>query len=225
MAKITATATEVAAARAFLKFLGADWHSDQLILAVLAWARGASGKLSGSLGLNPFHVRRFKDTFAIHVGGTAATFTSLSAAFVAAAKALKYMAGLGGPDQQGYKDILLSLKSGSAGEFLNAVAMSAWSPSHYGLTIDPETGKIGGKNKLGDIYNNFAGLITPEAQAAADAENAKRQREYQAAKEAAAKEGRRPHVLNPPIIGRDYTNAWAADRFYRARHKAYEPPD
>src|SRR5690348_1813908 len=88
------SAQEVEAARAFLKFLGRDWHNNQLVLAVVAWARVASGRLSGSLGNNPFRLYKKGSQYVPYgYGGThAASFTSLTQSFIAAAKALKYLA-------------------------------------------------------------------------------------------------------------------------------------
>lgn len=237
-----ASAQEVIAARAFLKYLGRDWRSNQLVLAVIAWARVASGRLSGSLGNNPFHIRMLNGRYlAPNYGGKLVAFSSLTQGFVAAARALKYMAS-SMPSSYGFSNILLSLKSGQAGEFLNAVATSFWSSyvhsngerdsSHYGLRIDWTTGKVTGTNRLISFYSTYTGLITPEAEAEARAAKAKYEAEKRAweaqeraRKAALAKFKRRPKVYSQQLIQRDYLDPYAADRSYKARHKPYELPE
>jgi hypothetical protein len=198
--------------------------------------------MSGGLGTNPFHIRRQgRNYLAPNYGGTLVKFTTMEQGFIAAAKALKYMAGAF-PKSYGFGDILISLRSGSAGEFLNAVALSYWSSyttsqgerlsSHYGLKIDYVTGKVSGTNKLLSTYSSYTGMITPEAEAAAAAEKAKQdaerrkwEAEERARKAALAKYRRRPKQLNAPVIGRDYLDPYQADRLYDERHPPYELPE
>lgn len=231
-----ATAQEVEAARAFLKFLGKDWTNNALIIAVVSWARVASGRLKGSLGTNPFHLYKKGSQFVpAGYGGTKlASFTSLSASFIAAAKALKYLAKQY-PRQPGaftFNQVILSLKSGDSGEFLNAVALSNWTKTHYGLTIDPATGKVSGRNKLIEVARTYTGVITPEAEAAAAAEKAKQAAEQRAweaqeraRKAALAKYRRRPKQLNPPQPPKDYLDPYSVGRLYRERHEPFELPE
>lgn len=232
MAK-NASAQEVAAARAFLKFLGRDWRNNALVLAVVVWARVASGRLSGSLGSNPFRLYKLKDgnyVTAAHRGSGAKlqSFSTLTQAFLAAARALKYMAKTF--KKNGYNDILISLKSGDAGEVLTAVAVSDWDKRNYGLRV--EGNKWVGTNKLISVFNTYDGLITPEAAAAAAAEKARQEAEQRrweaqerARKAALAKFKRRPKQLNPPVIVRDYTDPHAVGRLYAAKHPPYELPE
>lgn len=230
------SAQEVEAARAFLKFLGRDWHNNQLVLAVVAWARVASGRLSGSLGNNPFRLYKKGSQYVPYgYGGTrAASFSSLTQSFVAAARALKYLAKAypKAPGAYTFNQVLLSFKSGDAGQVLNAIALSNWRKDHYGLKIDPATGKVTGKNKLISFASTYDGVITPEAQAAADAEKARQEAEQRkweaeerARKAALAKYKRRPKQLNPPAPPRDYLDPYAVGRSYREKHAPYELPE
>lgn len=233
MAK-NASVSEVIAARAFLRFLGKDWHNNGLVLAVIAWARVSSGRLSGNLGANPFKLYRLKNgnyvSYAFRGDGKAVAFGSLRDSFIAAAKALRYM------DKtykgRGFRDILISLNSGDAGEFLTAVATSDWRKDHYGLKPDYASGKWTGKNKIIAFYNTYTGLITPEAQAAADAQKRaddaarrKWEAEERARKAALAKYRRRPKQLRPPAPSREYLNPYAPAQSYRERHPPYELPE
>lgn len=231
-----ATAAEVEAARAFLKFLGRDWRNNGLVLAVIVWARVASGRLSGSLGTNPFKLYKKGSQYVPYgYGGTRiASFSSMTQGFIAAARALKYLAKAypKAPGAYTFNQVLISFKSGDSGEVLNAIALSNWRKDHYGLRIDPLTGKVTGKNKLIIVAQTYDGVITPEAQAAADAEKARQEAEQRrweaeerARKAALAKFKRRPKQLQPPPPPYQYTDPYAVARSYKEKHAPYELPE
>lgn len=243
MAK-NASAAEVEAARAFLKFLGRDWHNNGLVLAVIVWARVASGRLSGSLGNNPFRLYKKGSQYVPYgYGGThAATFSSLTQSFIAAAKALKYLAKAypkGGTfvaksgqtfKAYSFNELLIAFRSGDAGQVLQAIAMSNWKKDHYGFWVSADGKEV--RSKLISTYKTYDGVITPEAQAAADAEKARQEAEQRkweaeerARKAALAKYKRRPKQLNPPVLGRDYLDPYAVGRNYREKHPPYELPE
>jgi len=236
-----ASAQEVTAARAFLKFLGRDWRNNELVLAVIVWARVSSGRLSGSLGHNPFKLYVKGSTFVPYgYGGKhAASFATLTQAFIAAAKALKYLAAhypkaspitIGGKSYKGYTfaDVLAAFKSGKSSEVLSAIAMSNWKKDHYGLKI------VDGQmtSNLFRVAATYDGIITPEAEAAAAAEKARQEAEQRAweaqeraRKAALAKFRRRPKQLPPPPRLAKYTDPYAVGRSYAEKHEPYELPE
>jgi len=200
-----ATAQEVLASQAFLRQLGADWHSYTLIQGVVAWFRAESGSLSRVIGNNPFNIR--DSSLAIGYrqtksNGHFAIFKTLSDGFTAAAKLL-----IGaGNDWRGYGLIVRAARSGSVKDFLQAIAMSAWDAGHYGY---PAT------NHLISVYNSITGLTLTVTDAKGQPLKPPRHRPLTPV----------PRALQPPEQQRSYIDSGAARRFYNARPHGGKPLD
>lgn len=195
---------EVAAAQAFLRFLGANWRSNLLIIAVVAWMRQESGGLSHVIGNNPFNLRPGADDAMYRSGirkskngnGHFSVYATLENGLVATANRLLKA----GNDWRGYGLIVRAARAGSPVDFLTAIALSAWDAGHYGLPKD---------NHLLRVYASFTGLKLP----------APKSTEPKPTK-AARKIPPAPAVLRAPNLEMHYLDGYDSGRFYRERHKS-----
>lgn len=204
-----ATAKEVQAAQAFLRYVGADYHNNLLILAVVSWFYQESGGLSRVIGNNPFNIRPgVASKLASGVrkskngNGYFLVFSDLDTGFKAAALVLKSLA-----PAYGYGLVLAALRRGSAVDFLVALAMSSWDAGHYGVTgtdnpADPR------QNHLLAVYASFTGLQLPTESNSNPDQPAPKPRP----------QPKLPRALQPPPPIRQYISGFDARRFYDARH-------
>lgn len=200
---LTATVSEVKGAQAFLRAIGADWHSKLLIVAVVAWFRQESGSVKGVIGNNPFNIRpgvasslasgRRRSSG----GGWFLVFPDLETGFIAAAKVLMSLA-----PSYGYGLVIAALKAGRPVDFLVALALSSWDQAHYGGVANAAT--IG--NHLIKLYSQFTGLNFPPAESTSGKKKRKMPKELP--------------VLSAPSYTHEFLDGWAVLRFYRQRHAA-----
>jgi hypothetical protein len=202
-----ASVAEVKGAQAFLRYLGANWHDNQLIIAVVSWFRQESGSIKNVIGNNPFNIRPGVATkLASGVrkskngNGYFLIFPDLETGFRAAALVLKSLA-----PAYGYGLVIAAVKRGDAVDFLNALAMSSWDAAHYGYD-----GKNNSTNHLLQVYASFTGLQLPPP----PKPKPKKKRPIFVRRD-----------LNPPISTNNYIDGFASSSFYRARHHKIEPLD
>lgn len=137
-----ATTAEIAGARAFLRYLGADWRDPDLVRAVVAWFRCESGSVKRVVGNNPFNIRPgVASPYASGVRkgrvGVFLMFSSLPRGFMAAGVVLRKLA-----PRYGYGTVLRRLRAKDAQGFLVALARSSWDAGHYGAP----------RNRLTEVY-------------------------------------------------------------------------
>lgn len=202
-----ASAKEVEAAQAFLRYVGADSHNNYLILAVVSWFYQESGGLSRVIGNNPFNIRpgiASKLSSGVrrsrNGNGFFLIFPNLDTGFRAAALVLKALS-----PSYGYGLVVQALRRGSAVDFLVALAMSSWDAGHYGVTgsdnpADPR------QNHLLAVYSSFTGLQLPSP----------KQDPKPPPKE--HPQPKLPRSLQPPPPRLHYASGFAARRFYEQRH-------
>lgn len=161
--------TELRFAVYFLKYLHANSTNTYLILAVVAWLRSESGQ--HYIGFNPLNLRPGKDDAAFRSGirtgkvGQFSIYKSLQAGARATATRLLNA----GSDYRGY-GLIVSAAQRSGGDtvqsmqqqatdFLNAIALSKWDASHYGLGKNPTLANADfTKNKLLKVWDSLLGF-------------------------------------------------------------------
>jgi hypothetical protein len=204
-----ASAAEVRAAQAFLRYVGAPSTDNHLILAVVAWFRQESGSLAKVIGNNPFNIRpgvasKLSNGVRKSSGnGYFLTFSTLDQGFEAAALVLKSLA-----PSYGYGLVLSALRRGDPIDFLVALAMSSWDAGHYGVTARDNPADVRA-NHLLRVYAGFTGLIlpTPKPTQPKPVPGARALPPL-------------PTVLQPPPPAkRDYLDGFAARSFYADRHR------
>jgi hypothetical protein len=133
--KRAATAKEVTYAIVFLRYLGADYHNNEMIRAVVAWFRQEGGLGANLIGNNPFNIRpgvasRLSSGVRTSTKGNGKflIFATLTKGIQAAALVLKELA-----PHYGYGAVIRAAKAGEAVEFLAALALSSWDSAHYGV--------------------------------------------------------------------------------------------
>lgn len=209
------TKQEVAFATAFLRYLHANSNNVYLLLAVIAWVRGESGKTYR--GNNPLNIRRSK--FAISFrqtrgNGQFAVFANLDTAAKASAYLLMH-----GPGFAHYGLIVAAAQRQAAGaadqqrqaiDFFQALVMSAWDAGHYGLSEDQRKDPNAiYTTVLYSVWTSLLGhqVILPKA------------------KEAVKKPPKpppppaAPRTLVHAIVRREYIQPYAAAEFYERRLK------
>ncbi len=209
--KNVAQVGEVQAAQAFLKAIGANYQSNDLIYTVVAWMRTSEGGKANLWGNNPFLLRprdaRYisKDLIAgtkSRAGrGTFLVFDSLTAGLKALAQVLLAQKG---DDALGYGLIIRAFKQGNPIDSQIAIAMSAWDAAHYGFDMaNPDSQAAAAQTAIYKVYLSFTGLELPDP---------KQPKPH-------APVPRPPRDLPSPPPPYPYIDPGAAGAFYRDRHR------
>lgn len=187
---------EQAAAIAFLKALGADWHNEYLLLQVVAWLR-VQEKMHPELAKTN-NVFNLSTTTYYPYGGHKTTvfkFPSLIDEMKALAKML-----LKSTDPS-YQLIVTAAKNDKGNTdkndyFLKAVVLSDWDAAHFGLHSD------GTGDQITKEYLSFTGLANPKS------------------KVKAVHHTSLPQVMapGPPEAPHGFLSGFTAAHFYHARH-------
>jgi len=146
---------EILGAQMFLRVLGADYRSRYMVKAVIAWFRQESGGVSKVIHNNPFNIRpgamsKYSNGTWQGRVGTFLSFSTLSKGFAAAAMLLRSLS-----PSYGYGTVIFAAKSGNAGRFLGAIALSSWDGSHYGVDMHHREEALTTKNHLRALYNQI----------------------------------------------------------------------
>lgn len=215
MARHVVTFAEQRIARLLLQYLHDHWNKHVnvndpfLIEAIVAWYRVQTNNGRRIQFNNPFAVTHVT----VHYGPYDSHWTTndlnkyrtLDQGIAGAAKQL--IAGAkSGSDQVWLSGALNALKlGGNTGgwQFLSWLAMSSWSPSHFGVS-DGQNAADQRYNNLLKEYLNQGGL---EAQKVVK-KTVTRQVQVPAP----------PRDLNAPVVVRSYIDPWAAKGFYESRH-------
>lgn len=201
-----AVLAEVKAAKAFLKYLKADYHNKDLIYAVIAWMRQESGAFKNIIGNNPFNLRPGKDIDPDLIAGVRKgkvgyflVFKSLEAGLIATAQRLLRA----GDDWRDYGLIVRAFRSGRVFDAIAAISLSAWNPAHYGYD-----GKDIRTSHIYQRYAEFTGMQVPGP--AKPKQPKKHKRRLMST---------HPADFHTNPIVRNYIDGWAAGTFYRSRHE------
>lgn len=205
---------EVVAAQAFLRAIGANYQSTDLIYAVVAWMRTSEGGRANLWGNNPFNLRastaRFIPSNLIagtkyRIGyGTLLRFATLTDGVKAMAAYLKGVVKVAGGSWLGYGLILRAFKAGNPVDSLIAIALSAWDAAHYGFdTSNRDPSAALAKSAIYKVYASFTGLQMPTPKQP----------------KPAPPKPEAPNDLPAPPLAHPYIEPHRAAAFYRERHK------
>jgi len=148
------TLGEVHAAQVFLRAIGANWHNSNMIYAVVAWMRTASG--GRIVGNNPLGLLAGEDINYLSNGKTRIfehklllSFKSIDQAMLAAA--VRFLKS--GNDTRGFGLVIRAAKTNDPFNFMNALAISGFTEDHYGWDgFDPKS------NRVTAMYSTFTGM-------------------------------------------------------------------
>lgn len=202
-AKHRVTNEQINAAQAFLRTLGADWHDNYLVLAIIAWGTVAiHGKFHNIFNLHPGSWDKHLRTgtykvdsghFDPHAGRVMEEFSkyrNMFSAYVALANYLK-------ANSKEFALILSSIRHDRVNDALFAISASSFDPYHYGL---------GSTNRIYTVYNSLFIVIPGKKQPGPQPPPKPKPL------------APIPQVLQPPTLRNTYLSAYTTRDFYRQRH-------
>lgn len=214
MAYVKPSKTEIKFAYELLRYLHANVNNTYLLLAIIAWVRRESGQTY--IGNNPLNIRPGADIkYRVGIRHSKHGYFSIYKNLTDAAKASAHLL-MSQPHWAGYYLIVNAAQRDSgetpkqqqeqAMDFLDAIALSKWSATHYGTTGVASTYERS-SNKLIAIWAGLTGhpITLPETPVKAKAK---------------VPEPKQPRGFVNDFVTRDYIQPYAAFSFYESRVKA-----